>query len=179
MLVVVIERFKSGQAGQIYLRLRKHGRMLPEGVRYIDSWVDHGFTRCFQLMEAEDYAALQQWAANWSDLVDFEFWPVRTGSEAFAIAADWESVKHLPRTQVFRPRRWSREHGGVAAEYIIQSDEKWYEAAIRLPGEPARLLGGAPSREAAEDLASRQLASLEHRTCTDSCQREWTQTPDD
>jgi hypothetical protein len=176
MLLMAVERFKMGQAGQIYLRLRKHGRMLPDDVRYIDSWVDAGFTRCFQLMEVESLDAVQRWASHWSDLIDFEFVPVRTGTEAFAIAADWESVKHLPRTPGFKPRRWLRHHGGAATEHIIQSDEAWFEAAISLPGEQARLLGGAPTREGAELLVSRQLSALEHGRCTDTCESDWTQT---
>ena len=174
MLIMVIERFKGGHAGQVYHRLRKQGRMLPNGVRYVDSWVDTGFVRCFQLMECPDIASLDEWIARWADLVEFEIVPVHTGTEAFAIAADWESVKHLPRAGSFKTRQWFKQHGGVAAEHIIQSDESWFEAAISVPGEPARLLGGAPSRDGAELIANRQLVALEHPTCTERCDRDWT-----
>ncbi len=174
MLVMVIEKFKGGQAAQIYMRLRKRGRMLPEGVRYVSSWVDLEFTRCFQLMECADTAQLSVWAEQWADLVDFEFVPVRTGTDASAIAADWESVKHLAAmNQTFKPRQWTRLHGGVAAEHVIQSDESWFDAAISMPGEPARLVGGAPSRKGAESIAMHQLNALEHWKCTAACDSEW------
>jgi hypothetical protein len=176
MLVMVIERFKDGRAGEVYHRLRKQGRLLPEGVQYIDSWVDTGFSRCFQLMECPELSSLEEWTRSWNDLVDFEFVQVHTGTEAFAIAADWESVKHLQQTSPFKPRQWLRRHG-VATEHIIQSDESWYEAAISMPGEPSRLIGGAPSRAGAELIVSRQLAALEHVRCTDQCDREWRLSP--
>src|SRR5688500_13839804 len=79
LLVMVIEKFKGGQAAQVYTRLRKRGRMLPEGVRYVCSWVDMEFTRCFQLMECADTAHLTPWIEQWADLVDFELVPVRAG----------------------------------------------------------------------------------------------------
>jgi hypothetical protein len=176
---MAIERFKGGNAGNVYLRLRRQGRMLPHTVRYINSWVDTEFSRCFKLMECENLAALDQWTPLWSDLVDFEFVPVRSGTEAFAIAADWESVKHLAAPVSFKPRQWTRRHGTIATEHIIQSDESWYDAAISMPGEPTRLLGGAPSREGAESIATHQLDALEHRKCTDACERAWTETPDE
>jgi hypothetical protein len=56
--------------------------MAPEGVRYLSSWVDDKFERCFQLMETADRALLDQWIANWSDIVDFEIYPVVTSTEA-------------------------------------------------------------------------------------------------
>ena len=54
MLYMVIESFKPGSQSEIYRRLEKHGRMLPDGLTYIDSWIDEQITRCFQLMECED-----------------------------------------------------------------------------------------------------------------------------
>ena len=177
MLVMAIEKFKGGHAAQVYMRLRKRGRMLPGGVRYVSSWVDMEFTRCFQLMECADQAQLAVWAEQWADLIDFEFVPVRTGPEALAIAADWESVKHLAATAaVFKPRQWTRRHGEVAAEHVIQSDESWFDAAISMPGEPVRLVGGAPSRKGAESIAMHQLNALEHRKCTAACETDWTMT---
>lgn len=56
--------------------------MAPEGVRYISSWVDLDYHRCFQVMDVDDEGLLQQWAANWSDLIDFDFIAVRTSQEA-------------------------------------------------------------------------------------------------
>jgi len=82
MLFMVIERFRDGSAAEVYRRLRDRGRMTPEGVRYVSSWVDLGFRRCFQVMEAESEALLLQWATNWEDLAEFEIVPVRTSEEA-------------------------------------------------------------------------------------------------
>lgn len=87
MLFMVIERFRPGQAPAIYRRFRDQGRMAPEGVRYISSWVDLDYHRCFQVMDADDEGLLQQWAANWSDLIDFDLIPVRTSQEAAAAIA--------------------------------------------------------------------------------------------
>jgi hypothetical protein len=79
MLFMVIEHFKDGAA--IYRRVRERGRMLPDGLEYIGSWVEPNLDRCFQLMECADPELLTQWAANWEDLAAFEFVPVVTGAE--------------------------------------------------------------------------------------------------
>ena len=82
MLFMVIERFLEGRAADVYRRFRERGRMAPEGVRYVNSWVDLKFDRCFQVMEADDESLLRQWTTNWNDLVDFEIVPVRTSEDA-------------------------------------------------------------------------------------------------
>jgi hypothetical protein len=82
MLYMVIERFRNRDAKAIYRRFREKGRMAPEGLLYLDSWVETNFDRCFQLMECEDLRLLEQWASHWRDLVDFEFVPVRRSKEA-------------------------------------------------------------------------------------------------
>ncbi|WP_344619073.1 DUF3303 domain-containing protein [Dactylosporangium salmoneum] len=79
---MVIERFRGGQARPVYERAREQGRMLPEGLRYVDSWVSADCTRCFQLMECADVTALMAWVARWSDLVDFEIVPVAPSAQA-------------------------------------------------------------------------------------------------
>ena len=79
---MIIERFKNGDAVPVYRRFRERGRLAPEGLRYISSWVDVNLTRCYQLMEAEDPALLDQWFGQWSDLVDFEAYPVMSSQEA-------------------------------------------------------------------------------------------------
>lgn len=84
---MVIEHFHSGRAPEVYRRFRERGRMAPEGVRYVASWVDLEYKRCFQVMEADDEAQLKEWTANWDDLVDFEIVPVRTSAEAAAAIA--------------------------------------------------------------------------------------------
>jgi hypothetical protein len=81
MLLMVIERFKNGDARPIGERVAQRGRMLPEGVTYHASWVDAEGTRCFQIMEAPQPEALDAWVAAWSDLVDFEVVPVVTSAE--------------------------------------------------------------------------------------------------
>ena len=87
MLYMVIERFKNGDAKSVYRRFRDRGRMAPEGLSYLESWVETNFDRCFQLMECDDPRLLEEWAAHWRDLVDFEFVPVRRSKEAAAIIA--------------------------------------------------------------------------------------------
>ena len=81
-LYMVIENFKNGDAAPVYRRFRDRGRVAPEGLSYISSWVNDQFDRCYQLMETEDRALLDRWIANWSDLVDFEVHPVITSKEA-------------------------------------------------------------------------------------------------
>ena len=82
MLYMVIERFKQGAASEIYRRFRERGRMMPEGLEYVSSWVDLDFKTCWQLMQTEKFALFDEWMANWRDLADFEIVPVRTSAEA-------------------------------------------------------------------------------------------------
>jgi hypothetical protein len=76
MLFMIVERFKGRDPAPIYARLSEQGRSMPEGLRYVDSWIEVNFDRCFQLMECEDPALLQQWILAWRDLMDFEVVPV-------------------------------------------------------------------------------------------------------
>jgi len=85
MLYMVIERFKNRDAKAVYRRFREKGRMAPDGLTYIESWVETNFDRCFQLMECGDARLLEDWADRWGDLVDFEFVPVRRSQEAVEI----------------------------------------------------------------------------------------------
>ena len=86
-LYMVVERFKGGDPVPVYRRFRDSGRLAPEGLVYVSSWVDESLERCFQLMETDDVQLLQQWIARWSDIVDFEVSPVITSSEAAARVA--------------------------------------------------------------------------------------------
>jgi Protein of unknown function (DUF3303) len=81
-LYMVIEHFKGGDAAPVYRRFRKRGRMAPEGLNYVSSWVDQKLQTCYQVMETADRALLDHWIANWSDIVDFEVHPVMTSKEA-------------------------------------------------------------------------------------------------
>lgn len=87
MLYMVIERFKNRKAIPVYRRFRERGRMAPEGLHYVESWVETNFDRCFQLMECDDARLLEDWAAKWNDLVEFEFVPVRTSKQAAELIA--------------------------------------------------------------------------------------------
>ena len=69
---MIIERFRDGDAVPVYRRFRERGRMAPEGLTYLSSWVTDDMTRCYQIMEAPDRAMLEEWMANWRDLVEFE-----------------------------------------------------------------------------------------------------------
>ncbi len=82
MLYMVVEHFKEGRAAQVYRRAHDSGRMLPDGLEYIASWVDVTFTKCYQLMRTEDASLFAPWTDAWKDLIDFEIVPVRTSAEA-------------------------------------------------------------------------------------------------
>jgi hypothetical protein len=79
---MVIEHFKDRDPVPVYRRFRERGRLLPEGLQYVSSWVDEKLERCFQLMETADRRLLDEWIENWSDLADFEVWPVISSAEA-------------------------------------------------------------------------------------------------
>ena len=68
----------------VYRRFRDRGRLAPDGLTYVESWVDEPMQRCYQLMETDDRALLDAWMANWSDIVDFEVYPVISSAEAAA-----------------------------------------------------------------------------------------------
>src|SRR5258706_15096535 len=81
-LYMVVEHFRNKDALPVYRRFRDAGRMAPDGLRYLSSWVDEKFERCYQLMETHDPALIVRWIANWADLVDFEVHAVMTSQEA-------------------------------------------------------------------------------------------------
>jgi Protein of unknown function (DUF3303) len=85
MLFMVVERFKDGKAKDIYRRFQEKGRMMPLGLRYIDSWVEVNFGRCFQLMECDDLRLFQQWVLEWEDLGEFEIIPVVSSKETMEV----------------------------------------------------------------------------------------------
>jgi hypothetical protein len=76
MLFMVIEHFRNRNAKAVYARFREKGRMAPEGLTYVGSWIEANFDRCFQLMECDDARLLQDWILAWGDLADFEIVPV-------------------------------------------------------------------------------------------------------
>lgn len=87
MLYMIVEHFRGGDAVPAYRRFRDQGRLAPEGLRYVASWVTDDFRRCFQIMECEKRQLLTQWMARWEDLIDFEIIPVITSADAAAAVA--------------------------------------------------------------------------------------------
>ncbi|MEM9358188.1 MAG: DUF3303 family protein [Pseudomonadota bacterium] len=85
MLFMVIERFRNQDAKAVYKRFQERGRMAPEGLTYVGSWIEANFDRCFQLMECEDARLLQEWITNWSDLAEFEIVPVVPSEDTSAV----------------------------------------------------------------------------------------------
>jgi hypothetical protein len=81
-LYMVVKSFRNGDALPVYRRFRDHGRLAPEGLSYISSWVTESLDRCFQVMETENRALLDHWIANWNGVVDFEVHPVIVSKEA-------------------------------------------------------------------------------------------------
>jgi hypothetical protein len=88
MLFMVIEQFRDHDMIPIYRRVRESGRTLPEGLRYVDSWIEPNFSRCFQMMECDDARLLQQWVLQWRGLgVTFEFIPVVPSAQTSEVVA--------------------------------------------------------------------------------------------
>jgi Domain of unknown function (DUF3303) len=84
MLYMVIENYRDGDAQPVYRRFRNEGRLAPDGLQYVASWVTADLRRCFQIMECDDPSLLTQWMTRWDDLVAFEVLPVVTSAEAAA-----------------------------------------------------------------------------------------------
>ena len=84
MLYVVVEHFANGDPGPVYRRFAEQGRLAPPGLEYVGGWVTSDLTRCYQVMECADRAFLDEWMANWVDLVHFEVHEVVTSAEAAA-----------------------------------------------------------------------------------------------
>lgn len=82
MLYMIIEKFHPGKANDIYNRFDEKGRLMPEGLTYINSWIDEKITTCFQVMETDAIEKIHEWISHWNDLVDFEIIPVLTSALA-------------------------------------------------------------------------------------------------
>ena len=79
---MIVEHFKNGDPEPVYARFRESGRLTPDGLEYISSWIDVKLEQCFQLMETDDEALIHEWISNWDDIVSFEVFPVITSAEA-------------------------------------------------------------------------------------------------
>jgi len=84
MLYMIVEHFAEGEPRPVYRRFGERGRLAPAGLDYIGSWVTADLTRCYQVMECPDRTLLDEWMANWADLVHFEVHEVVTSAEATA-----------------------------------------------------------------------------------------------
>jgi hypothetical protein len=82
MLFMIIERYRNGDPKPVYQRFRERGRLAPDGLTYVNSWVTPDLGTCYQVMECDDRRLLDAWMANWNDIVDFEVLPVITSAEA-------------------------------------------------------------------------------------------------
>jgi hypothetical protein len=106
MLFLVIETFRGGDPRPVYQRFAERGRLAPDGLRYVSSWVTADLRRCFQVMECHDRALLDDWMAHWSDIVDFQVLPVVTSAEAAVAVAALAAGSHAT------PAAVSEEVGG-------------------------------------------------------------------
>jgi hypothetical protein len=84
MQYMIIEKFRAGKLKDIYQRFAERGRKMPEGLTYVNSWITEDLSTCYQVMETDNFHALEQWMEYWKDLVDFEVAPVITSQEAKA-----------------------------------------------------------------------------------------------
>jgi hypothetical protein len=84
VLYMIVEHFRNGDPLPVYRRFREQGRLAPDGLRYVSSWVTDDLRHCFQVMECDDRRLLDAWIAQWDDLVDFEVFPMMTSQDAAA-----------------------------------------------------------------------------------------------
>jgi hypothetical protein len=80
MLYMIVETFKDSAA--VYRRFRERGRLAPDGLTYVSSWITADVTKCYQVMECDDRRLLDEWMAAWRDLIEFEVVSVITSAEA-------------------------------------------------------------------------------------------------
>ena len=90
MRFMIIENFRNGDPRPVYRRFRERGRLAPEGLTYVSSWVTEDLRRCYQVMECDDRRLLDEWLDQWKDIVDFECIPVLTSAEAALAVAESE-----------------------------------------------------------------------------------------
>jgi len=87
MLFMVVEKFRNQDVKPIYRRLSEKGRMMPDGLKFVSSYVSADVSRCFQLMECDDVTLFQRWVSEWSDLMECEIVPVVAGKDTAAALA--------------------------------------------------------------------------------------------
>lgn len=82
MTYMIIEKFYPEKIKSLYQRFAEEGRLLPEGVEFIDSWINEDVTLCFQLMKSESREKLEEWISNWEGYAEFEIIPVISSETA-------------------------------------------------------------------------------------------------
>jgi len=87
MVYLIIEHYRDGDAVRVYRRFRDRGRMAPQGLRYVASWVTEDLCHCYQIMECDDRTLLDRWMDAWRDIADFEVVPVLTSADAQRVIA--------------------------------------------------------------------------------------------
>jgi hypothetical protein len=176
MLFMIIEHFRNGDPRPVYNRFRERGRLAPAGLTYISSWVTDDYRCCYQVMETEDVALLEQWMANWRDIVDFEVIPVVTSAQAVELA---EHRRSHPRgvaaggggspvsaKKAAGKKTSSRNKGVTFAEVCklalelpgVARSMSWGTAALKVDGKMfARLREDGETLVLKMDLVSRDL----------------------
>lgn len=94
MLYMVVETFKDSNPSPIYARLAERGRMMPDGLSYVGSWIAQDFTTCYQVMETDDFGHFEQWTSSWDDLMEFKIIPVMTSAEALEAVKNSRGNQH-------------------------------------------------------------------------------------
>lgn len=132
MLYMIVETFHPGKVPALYQRFEEKGRLLPEGVRYVNSWINEDVTRCYQVMECDDPALLQEWIRHWTDLASFEIIPVMTSAEArekVKKAGQKHGAPHEYRTVV----AWTR-NGAVFTDNRYSRGHRWlFDGGVEVP----------------------------------------------
>ena len=90
MLFMVIEHVRDHDMVPVYQRLRDAGRSLPDGLEYVDSWIEPNFARGFQLMRCDDLRLFQEWVLGWRGCgVEFEIVPVVPSAQTRKVVAPY------------------------------------------------------------------------------------------
>ena len=84
MTYMIIEKFKPGKIKEVYTRFAAQGRMAPDDLQYVSSWITDDLSTCYQVMQTENYESVEKWMDNWKDLIDFTVTPVITSQEVKA-----------------------------------------------------------------------------------------------
>lgn len=121
MLYMVIEKYKDKEA--VYKRFREKGRMMPEGVSYVNSWVSEDGNTCYQINEAQNEELLYEWASNWNDVTDFEFIPVISSQEMSDKMANKQTTTNYEKRNIIRIKNKEITNIYKSEEIIINANQ--------------------------------------------------------